>query len=267
MTRGVDREMRRDRSLRPATASLADGDVRMDSASASRSEHSGVALAIARMLGAVLAAVLLVGLIRGATTLGQSSASLDSLQIESFGLLGAAVGSSGSTRLADGRPAPAAVVVLVRSGNADGAVASGVRVWAAPASSFGGHQVLATVPVVSAGQTVAVILPCPKPTGPYSVRVAVGKWSHPTGGGAPLPAVHWARGVQGTQVQVANPSEQEAPGTTLVAAFFNRNGTIVGAGQRSIPRLPPGGSWAATVPVAFGTYTASAHVAVFEERT
>lgn len=229
-------------------------------------EHRGVAPALARVLGLLLAVVLMTGVIRSAVSGLIRVVEAPMLEIQAESLLSLASNASRGTKVIVGRSAPVAVVVLIRSVHASGELARDVRIWVTPSSSFGGELGSVTVPVIYADQTVAVVLPCSRPTGHYRVNVAARRWGNPTVGEAQLPAVRWFRAVDGIRARVTNSSQVRARDVAVVAAFFDRRGSIVGAGQRLVGGLPSGASRSVSIPIEFGAAKATAHAAVFEER-
>ena len=238
----------------------------MAHATLGRERYSGAAPVVARVLGLLLSMLLLGGLVSGVWSFLSAFLAPPRMQVEAYGLLSAAPGLRDGAMAIDGEPASAAMVVLLRSTHADGVLATRVRVWTAPVGSLGGHCASATLGVVIGDQTVAVILPCKGPTGLGKINVAVGRWSSPLYSGSPLPPVRWHRGAHDVQAQLTNGSQQTTAPVMLVVGFFNRYGTIVGAGQRLVLGLLPGKMQNVIIPIEFGTDTAAAHAAVFEER-
>lgn len=245
---------------------LRSGHDRGTHAARKRASYGGAAPIVAQVLGLLLLMILLGGFVSGGWSLVSQFLAPPYMQVEAYGLLTAAPGLKDGAMAIDGEPAPAAMVVVLRGTHANGLLATRVRIWSAPVTSLSGHCASVTLGTVFGDQTVAVILPCKGSTGLAKINVTVGRWKTPPYIGSPLPPLRWHRGAHDVQVQLTNGSQETTGPVLLVVGFFNRYGSIVGAGERSVLTLRPGEARHLIIPVQFGTDMAPAHAAVFEER-
>ncbi len=227
------------------------------------SRHSSV---VASIIGLLIAAVLLEGLITSGWSFVSEVLAPPHIEVEAYGLLPAAPRSNRVAMDFDGGRASEAVLVVLRSIHAKGVLAERVRVWAAPSQAHRAACASETLAVVFGDQTAAVLLPCSGPIVLGKIDVTVGKWSSPLYSGPPLAFLRWHRGSGEVRARLTNPFPQTTASALLVVGFFSRNGSIVGAGERSVPGLQVGKTQDTILPLQFGSDPAVAHAAVFEER-
>ncbi|MDA8284881.1 MAG: hypothetical protein M0Z42_16675 [Actinomycetota bacterium] len=236
----------------------------MIAADARREAGSAPAALVARTVGVLVAAVLLVGLVGGASELAHRLLGRRAVVVESYAFLSRSVAHPAGPLGGSGRPAGSAAVVLLRSVSR-WFMASQVVVSEAPRSAFADRPTSATVPVIYPDQTVAVILATARPNGPYRIRVAVGRWRTPAAGAAVLPDVTWRRGAGGIEARVSNLSRQAAPAVRLVGVFFGRVGNPVAVGAQPVGAVPPLTSRVVAIPIRYGSVPRRARAALFEE--
>lgn len=216
-----------------------------------------------QVIGVIGVTLLLLGLLRGMSGVVQRLLARRAVVLESYAILPRsatvplrATGDSGFSG------SFAAVVILH---NLNGFLtASDVTVSVAPSAGTHSHRISTTLPALLPSQTVAVTLSTRGDESLGRPNITVGRWQQPRPYSPALPDTTWKFTPPDFLVRVSNQSTQRSPAVTLVGAFFNDSGSILGAGVRTIGPLAPGATRTFELTPQVGSDPVRARPAVFE---